>query len=128
MGPSGHPVRANPFEERIIVNDTYPVSLDKTETQLRIVWSDGMEQVTRYRDLRDACQCATCMEKRKPDASPTPQGALPILSAADTMPLRIVAMQPAGNYAYNIQFSDGHTTGLFTLELLRSLAETDESL
>jgi DUF971 family protein len=30
-------------------------------------------------------------------------------------------MKPTGNYAYGIEFSDGHDTGIFTLELLRSL-------
>jgi len=30
-------------------------------------------------------------------------------------------MDPVGNYAYRILFSDGHDTGIFTLELLREL-------
>jgi DUF971 family protein len=47
--------------------------------------------------------------------------ALPVLSIAETMPLDIVLMHPVGNYAYNIHFSDGHSSGIFTFELLRSL-------
>jgi DUF971 family protein len=30
-------------------------------------------------------------------------------------------MDPVGNYAYRILFSDGHETGIFTLDLLRRL-------
>jgi DUF971 family protein len=30
-------------------------------------------------------------------------------------------MKPVGNYAYSIDFSDGHNTGLYTLEFLREL-------
>ena len=32
-------------------------------------------------------------------------------------------MKPVGNYAYSIEFSDGHDTGIFTLEFLQSLGE-----
>jgi len=30
-------------------------------------------------------------------------------------------MDPVGNYAYRILFSDGHETGIYPLELLRGL-------
>jgi len=32
-------------------------------------------------------------------------------------------MQPMGNYAYSIAFSDGHDTGIFAFDLLRQLGE-----
>jgi len=32
-------------------------------------------------------------------------------------------MRPAGNYAYTIAFSDGHSSGIYSLELLRQLGE-----
>jgi DUF971 family protein len=32
-------------------------------------------------------------------------------------------MRPIGNYAYAIAFSDGHSSGIFSLELLRRLGE-----
>ena len=64
------------------------------------------------------------MEKRKSDheEKATEKGVLNVLSPAEVLPLDIVRMQRAGNYAYSIQFSDGHASGLFTFELLRSLA------
>jgi DUF971 family protein len=48
---------------------------------------------------------------------------LPILSAAEAAPLRIIGMTPVGHYAYSIDFSDGHNTGIFTLESLREMGE-----
>jgi len=35
----------------------------------------------------------------------------------------ILGMKPVGNYAYSISFSDGHDTGIFTLEFLRELGK-----
>ena len=32
-------------------------------------------------------------------------------------------MKPVGNYAYSIDFSDGHDTGIYALERLRELGE-----
>ena len=32
-------------------------------------------------------------------------------------------MEPAGNYAYHISFSDGHNTGIYTLDYLHALGE-----
>jgi DUF971 family protein len=46
---------------------------------------------------------------------------LTVLSAAETQPLKITQMHPVGRYAYSIHFSDGHDTGIYTLELLREL-------
>jgi DUF971 family protein len=32
-------------------------------------------------------------------------------------------MNPVGRYAYGIEFSDGHNTGIFTLDSLRELGQ-----
>jgi DUF971 family protein len=85
--------------------------------QLRIQWSDGQIREYSVRELRDKCPCATCREQRS--APPPPATQLPILSAAETRPLSIAAMTPVGRYAYSIDFSDGHDTGIYTLETLR---------
>jgi len=100
----------------------YPVELKRSDDRhIEIVWSDDFRQRTSYRDLRNHCPCATC---RQPDEPEPPKSAgLNVLSAAETIPLDIVAMSPVGNYAYNVQFSDGHNTGIFTFDLLRALGQ-----
>jgi DUF971 family protein len=100
----------------------HPTKLELVDnSRLRIVWSDGQLREYSFRELRNACPCATCREKRNaPPASPMQ---LPIISAAEAQPLRITGMKPVGNYAYSIDFSDGHNTGIYTLESLRELGE-----
>src|SRR3954451_13217570 len=91
------------------------------ENRLRITWSDGQLREYSVRELRDKCPCATCREKRNaPPASPLQ---LPIISAAEAQPLRIKGMSPVGNYAYSIEFSDGHNTGIYALEPLRAMGQ-----
>ena len=110
------------------MTEVSPVSLAKTENrELTIEWSNGETQVVSFRTLRDNCRCAHCIDKRTEAANETASGEkklsneLPVLSMAETMPLDIVQMHPIGNYAYNIHFSDGHSAGIYTFELLRSI-------
>jgi DUF971 family protein len=91
--------------------------------RLRIDWSDGAAREYTVRELRDGCPCATCREKR---SHPQPPPLLPVLSAAEAQPLAIRAMKPVGNYAYAIDFSDGHDTGIYTIEYLRELGSEIE--
>ncbi len=105
----------------------YPTNLKTSEdNHLQIDWSDGKTRRYSFRHLRDACPCATCREKRGSPAE-TPSDLLPVLRPEDTQPLKINAMKPVGSYAYTIAFSDGHDTGIFSFEFLRSLGEGIET-
>lgn len=100
----------------------YPTKLEREgERHLVITWSDGERRRYSFRELRDSCPCATCREKR--NAPPPSPLMLPILTDAQIQPLAIAGMKPVGNYAYAIAFSDGHDTGIYTLEFLRELGE-----
>lgn len=44
----------------------------------------------------------------------------------EARPLTVQSMVPVGNYAYGIDFSDGHTTGIYRLEFLRELGEESD--
>lgn len=97
-----------------------PTNLSLTaDNQLLIEWSDGQNRVYSFRELRDHCPCASCREKRL--QPPPPSTILPVISAAEAQPLKLLDMSPVGNYAYTIKFSDGHDTGIFTFALLREL-------
>lgn len=103
-----------------------PLKLELAGPQkLRITWEDGQVRQYGVRALRDACPCATCREKRL--QGPATVGLLPILSAAEAQPLRLLGMEPVGGYAYSLHFSDGHDTGIFTLEHLRELGSAVEA-
>jgi len=84
-----------------------------------IQWDDATETRWSVFQLRKACPCATCREKKRATVEAPPKPTmLPVISAAEARPLRIESMRPVGNYAYSITFSDGHNTGLFTLPML----------
>jgi DUF971 family protein len=86
---------------------------------IEIAWSDGKTAMYPPRLLRDACPCATCRDQR---AAPTTPSLLPVLDPRETVPLAVVGMTPVGQYAYSIEFSDGHSSGIYTLDYLRELA------
>jgi len=102
--------------------NTRPTDLQIVEDNaLLIKCSDGQQQRYSFRELRDACPCASCREKRTGEQqAPT---LLPVLSAAEAKPLRIEGMKPVDSYAYTIAFSDGHDTGIYSFDLLQQLGE-----
>ena len=92
-----------------------PTNLALEGDLLRIDWSDGKSILYDPIQLRQRCPCATCNSQRSQAAA---EGKQPESSGK---PVTITGMEPTGNYAYKITFSDGHSTGLFTLEFLREL-------
>jgi DUF971 family protein len=96
-----------------------PVALRKDgEERLIIEWNDGHRSEYAWPHLRKHCPCAGCNEERAMPPDP-----FRILKPTDLVPLKPVAITPIGQYAYKIAWSDGHDTGLFTLEHLRSLCQ-----
>jgi DUF971 family protein len=79
--------------------------------ELLVSWDDGKQSRWPAAELRLACPCAACIDEwtgeRKIDASRI---------AADIRPL---AVEPVGNYAVQIRWSDGHETGIYPWRLLR---------
>jgi len=68
------------------------------------------------RSLRLACGCATCVDEW------TGQGRLdPDSVPKDVHPLKI---EPVGRYAIQIDWSDGHSTGIYPFRRLRELGKT----
>ena len=80
---------------------------------LRIEWSDGHASLYPVAYLRRSCRCASCVDEWT--------GA-PILDPkkvpGDVRPVRI---DPVGRYAIGIVWTDGHSTGIYTWEHLRSI-------
>ena len=104
----------------------YPTQLEYIDTTaILIFWNDGEKRQYTFRELRDACPCATCREKSSADQQ-KPAELLPVLTPQQAQPLRITGMKPVGNYGYSIQFSDGHDTGIFTMDRLRELGQKQD--
>jgi DUF971 family protein len=103
-----------------------PTSLRRLEDgRIEIAWSDGVCRVHSPQELRNACPCATCRERRT--AEPQQQSMLRVLSLEETEPLLVTGMKPVGQYAYSIDFSDGHGTGIYLFEYLRELGREGQA-
>lgn len=96
-----------------------PTKLALTGGLLQIDWSDGTRRQYQAAELRRRCPCATCQAER---ARPGRGSG----SAAAYRGVMIAQVNPVGNYAYRIRFSDGHDTGIYPLELLRELGQERE--
>lgn len=80
---------------------------------LAIVWADGRESRYDVRELRLACGCARCVDEW------SGEGRLdPATVPEDVHPLRI---EPVGRYAIQIEWSDGHGSGIYPYDRLREL-------
>jgi DUF971 family protein len=89
-----------------------PEAIDVTEDgALRIAWHGGPETVLPALRLRDLCPCAGCVEEG------TGRKLLdPATIPADVRPVKI---EPVGNYAIQITWTDGHSTGIYSWRTLR---------
>lgn len=80
---------------------------------LVIVWGDAHESRLDVRRLRLACACAHCVDEWT-GAERLEEETVP----ADVHP---VSIRPVGRYAIQIDWSDGHATGIYPFERLREL-------
>jgi DUF971 family protein len=81
----------------------------------------------RYYLLRENCPCATCNDERaKKESHPAPNLlSSPLLPMYKPKP-RAQAATQVGNYAIQINFTDGHSTGIFSYDYLRTLCPCDD--
>jgi DUF971 family protein len=91
-----------------------------------VVWSDDHQSHFDFAYLRENCPCATCNDERaKKAAFAVAPGGAPAAGAA-ALPMfkpkpRARGAQTVGNYAIRIDFTDGHTTGIYSYDYLRSI-------
>ena len=99
----------------------------KTGAGVDIAWSDGHQSHFDFPYLRDNCPCATCNDERvKKEAfaasAPAPSAVLPMFKPKP----RAQSATQVGNYAIQINFNDGHSTGIFSYDYLRSMCPCSE--
>ena len=92
-----------------------------------ITWADGHESHYDFTYLREECPCATCNDERGKKqafaaAAPAPSAVLPMFKPKP----RAKSAAVMGNYAVQISFSDGHSTGIYSYDHLRSICPCTE--
>jgi DUF971 family protein len=85
---------------------------------IKIDWKDGHHSDYGLTYLRDKCPCATCTgahgtPPREPEANNPFQMYKPSL--------KMLGVEPVGNYAIRINWSDGHSSGIYSYEHFRRI-------
>jgi DUF971 family protein len=99
----------------------------KTGAGVDIIWADGHSSHFDFPYLRDQCPCATCNDERgkKETAASFNLPASPLLPMYKPK-LRANSATQVGNYAIQIVFNDGHSTGIYSYDYLRTLCPCEE--
>ena len=94
---------------------------------IQIDWRDGHHSAYPLALLRDECPCATCTgahgtepqrtNHSKPETSP-----FPMFKPA----LKMLSVEPVGNYAVRLHWNDGHNSGIYSWEHLRKICPCEE--
>ena len=88
----------------------------KRDEMLSITWSDGRVSVYPISYLRSLCPCAACRIVREETSKK--KNLLNILPGNYADPLSAVKAELVGNYALKIDWSDDHTSGIYSFEYL----------
>jgi DUF971 family protein len=82
---------------------------------LEVTWPEGQVNRFAYRLLRSECPCAACRNEWTGERVLDPNSI--------RSDLKLVGMENIGTYAIQLSWNDGHSSGLFSWETLRTLAE-----
>ena len=101
-----------------------------TGTGVDITWADNHSSHYDFPYLREECPCATCNEKRGEEHQHSGGKAKPPISSP-ALPMfkpkiRAQSATQVGNYAVQISFNDGHNTGIFSYDHLRTICPCAE--
>jgi DUF971 family protein len=80
-----------------------------------IQWSDGKEHHFRLSTLQKQCPCANCIDEWS--------GKRVALDNSVDENVRAVSIKSIGRYALQIQFTSGCSTGIYSFDMLRKIAE-----
>jgi ATP-binding protein involved in chromosome partitioning len=96
-----------------------PLSLKRRNAvTLCSAWSDGFESCILLSDLREACPCAYCSGEQI-------MGQVVFAGMKTLTPgmNELTALTPVGNYGVQATWKDGHDTGIYSFDMLRSIFE-----
>jgi DUF971 family protein len=95
-----------------------PQSIEINERKEFLVAWPGVLSVIPALRLRDACPCAGCIEEGT--------GRKILDTASIPADIRALEIRPVGSYAIQIQWSDGHGSGIYSWETLRRISGLDQ--
>jgi DUF971 family protein len=81
--------------------------------QTEIIWNDGHISCYWSWYLRENCSCASCVDEIT--------GVRKVVHGSIPSSLERVDVGLVGNYALQFEWSDGHNTGIYSFDYLRSI-------
>ncbi len=96
-------------------DEIIPERIDRLDSGILIQWPGEDPALLPARALRLGCQCASCKDEMT---------GIPILDPA-TVPHDItpLSVHLVGSYAIQVEWSDGHGSGIYPYELLRKITK-----
>lgn len=96
-----------------------PLDIQQIGNELAVKWDDGTESYITLEQLRRHCPCASC--KGETDIMGNVYKGQP-----KTLPpqaFQLGRFGRVGGYAIQPQWADGHSTGIYSFDYLRKIAE-----
>jgi ATP-binding protein involved in chromosome partitioning len=101
----------------ITMMENYPTEVAFVNSRLLIAWNDDHKSSYDPFQLRLACPCAQCVSETTGERLIRPADILPDIKPQE--------MRPVGRYGVSFQWSDGHSTGIYTFARLRELCRCE---
>jgi ATP-binding protein involved in chromosome partitioning len=93
--------------------DSIPQRIHRGEREIVITWDETHVGTFSARELRLQCQCALCRDELT--------GRPLLVPAAVPEDVHAIAIGLVGSYAVRVDWSDGHDSGIYPYDFLRSL-------
>ena len=95
------------------------VTFETVNDLMLFKWGDGLESYINLKILREKCPCADCEGEKDVFGN---------IYKGDTKPINensflLKGIQPVGYYALRPFWNDGHHSGIYSFEFLRTLCE-----
>jgi len=101
-------------------SETTPTLIDVAQDRgVTVTWGDGHVSCFALEGLRVWCPCAQCRDLRQAGEVAWPRPGSPAT-------LRIDGAEKVGNWGLNLEWNDGHGTGIYTWDVLRSWCPCEE--
>jgi DUF971 family protein len=85
---------------------------------IKIDWKDGHHSEYGITYLRDKCPCASCTGAHgTPPRQPESDNPFHMFKPA----LKMLSVEPVGAYAIRINWSDGHSSGIYSYDHFRNI-------
>jgi len=92
---------------------------------MEIEWGNGDIHQLSLEGVRSFCPCALCVANRDSQGQ---KSELHVLSSnEEAVTAKVEGVTSVGRYAIQIKWADGHDTGIYTFDYLKSLWEQDSN-